>query len=83
VFGNLKQATEPADRTLSDAVQAYWSNFAKTGNPNGAGVPNWPRFGSAREYLDLGSPAPVAKSALRAPFCDVWREKLTGSLAGH
>jgi para-nitrobenzyl esterase len=68
---------------LSDDVQAYWTNFAKTGNPNGAGVPNWPAFGSAREYLDLGSPAPVAKSSLRAAFCDVWREKLAASLAGQ
>jgi para-nitrobenzyl esterase len=80
VFGNLKQATEPADRKLSDEVQVYWSNFAKTGNPNGAGAPSWPKFASGREYMDLGSPAPVAKAALRAPFCDVWREKLLGSL---
>jgi para-nitrobenzyl esterase len=81
VFGNLKQATEDADRKLSDEVQIYWTNFAKTGNPNGAGVPAWPKFASGREYMDLGSPAPVAKTALRAPFCDLWREKLVSSLA--
>src|SRR5258708_13787417 len=80
VFGNLKQPTKPTDRKLSNEVQVYWSNFAKTGNPNGAGVPVWPKFGPGREYMDLGSPTPVAKAALRAPFCDVWREKLLGSL---
>jgi para-nitrobenzyl esterase len=44
VFGNLwnkgTQAGqfEEADRKLSDAVQAYWTNFAKTGDPNGPGA---------------------------------------------
>jgi para-nitrobenzyl esterase len=83
VFGNLKQATEEADRKLSDEVRTYWTNFAKAGNPNGAGVPAWPKFGSEREYMDLGSPAPVAKGALHEAFCDVWREKLTNSLGGR
>ena len=23
---------------------SYWTNFAKNGNPNGAGVPEWPRY---------------------------------------
>ena len=82
VFGNLKQATEDADRKLSDQVQEYWTNFAKTGNPNGANVPAWPKHDPAkREYIELSANGPIAKSALRVPFCDVWREKLAGSLA--
>jgi para-nitrobenzyl esterase len=32
-----------ADRKLSDTISSYWTNFAKTGNPNGAGLPNWPQ----------------------------------------
>jgi para-nitrobenzyl esterase len=81
VFGNLKQATEPRDRKLSDEVQLYWTNFAKTGDPNGTGLPVWPKFASVREYMDLGSPTPAAKAALRAQFCEVWREKLVSSLS--
>ena len=37
-------ATEDEDRALLDAMQTYWVNFAKTGNPNGDGVLQWPTF---------------------------------------
>jgi para-nitrobenzyl esterase len=50
VFGNLTQPGmqfTAQDRALSEALGTYWTNFAKTGSPNGAGVPSWPAF-SAR-----------------------------------
>jgi para-nitrobenzyl esterase len=41
---------QPEDLRLSDQMATYWSNFAKTGNPNGAGLPVWPKFTEAGNY---------------------------------
>jgi len=35
---------EATDWALSDLMGTYWTNFAKTGNPNGSGLPAWPRY---------------------------------------
>jgi para-nitrobenzyl esterase len=82
VFGNLRQATEAADRKISDQMQTYWTNFAKTGNPNGAGLPNWPAYDGAKQaYLDFTPAGPEAKTALRAKQCAVFQERLSGTMA--
>ena len=43
VFGMVDgNGYEAIDRAMSAVIQTYWTDFAKTGNPNGAGVPAWP-----------------------------------------
>jgi para-nitrobenzyl esterase len=66
VFGTQASIDRPwsdRDRELSEQMQGYWTNFAKTGDPNGPGLPQWPRYdspsGKAMELGDDTRPAPV------------------------
>ena len=38
----------PAESAVAEIIQQYWVNFAKTGNPNGKGLPFWPTFDDAK-----------------------------------
>ena len=63
VFDHLDQ--EPwrwtkADRTVAEEMSSYWVNFAKSGNPNGPGLPPWPAFTNAdSKVLYLANPVSI------------------------
>ncbi len=49
VFGNLGarwgiDTITVQDARVAETMNTYWANFAKTGNPNGAGLPFWPGY---------------------------------------
>ena len=41
------------DFELARAMTGYWTNFAKTGDPNGAGLPNWTAFNEKKQDVML------------------------------
>jgi len=63
--------TNSDDRELTKVIQQYWLNFAKTGNPNHKGLPQWQPFDKNNQrVLALGdhvSMIPAPDSAL----CDI------------
>ena len=78
--GPAARATD-ADARVSDLIQQYWTNFAKTGDPNGPGLPPWARFGRNAEYVEIGSSTATARQALRRPFCDLFLEHVERTIA--
>jgi para-nitrobenzyl esterase len=76
--GNIAGNFGELDHKLADLMESYWTNFAKTGNPNGANLPNWPEFDGTQSYLEFTKEgAAVANSGgLRKPQCDLYREIL-------
>jgi para-nitrobenzyl esterase len=72
VFGTLdvRQGStwRPEDRKLSEQMMGYWSNFARTGDPNGAGLPTWPRFDSDKAVLQLNDPITSTPDLQRSQY---------------
>ncbi len=79
VFGAFRKPSwnwlpfEPIDYALGESIMSYWTNFAKTGNPNGPQLPNWPAFDAgsqaSMEFTRQGQAR--ARTGSRPAFCDL------------
>ena len=62
VFGNVPATADQQTHDVSEAMVKYWTQFAKTGDPNQPGLPAWPAFQTGNEaYLEIGQPIAAGK----------------------
>lgn len=75
VFG-VDDLEDAEARHASEAMQQYWTNFAKTGDPNGPGLPPWPKYDTAKKTsLDFTNNGPVQRFAIRDQACSPYHDK--------
>jgi len=64
----------PDDYAVSDVIASYWTNFAKTGDPNGPGLPPWPAYDGDHGYqvmhLQINSVSAPDKRRARYEYLD-------------
>ena len=77
-WGAPAEAT-PEEKELARIMNTYWTNFAKTGNPNGNGLPNWPLYDTQKEeILDIDLDGkPVSKADPRKARFNVIEKAFT------
>jgi len=72
------------DQEISEAIATYWTNFAKTGDPSGTGVPLWPAFSDANPVVMYFNktphtgPVPSAESLKSLDAYFAWRRTPEG-----
>ncbi len=74
VFDTVKAkygaALTPEDEAIARATNEYWANFAKTGTPNGPGLPKWPQYNAnSDQLLMIQTGGPVGEP-------DPWKTRL-------
>lgn len=77
LFDYLRQALpfSASQGELSDQMIRYWVNFARTGDPNGRGVPKWPRYSTVQDnQISFKAGATALKTSFGADHkCDFWQ----------
>jgi para-nitrobenzyl esterase len=75
--GNIGGKFGETDHKIAEIVESYWTNFARTGDPNSGTLPKWPEFGDAQSFVSITQDGRIeAKEKLRGPQCDLYRDNI-------
>ena len=83
VFGShspLAGLTE-GDEILTEAMGQYWTNFARTGDPNGDGMPVWPAYDPEKDEWMTFNPSIEVQAGVRAEKLDIMERALVTRVA--
>jgi para-nitrobenzyl esterase len=72
----FKRPLQPADYALGELMSSYWTNFAKTGDPNGKGLPAWPAFDDTKAMVMMFDEKSSTKTFPRKEAMDMLFEIL-------
>lgn len=73
VFGNLTAAYTPQEKTLSQLMATFWTQFSAFSTPGKAGNVVWPKYDTTNDmHLEL-SAAPKSVAGLKKTRCDFWK----------
>jgi para-nitrobenzyl esterase len=62
-----------AQEQLSGTMVGYWTQFARSGDPNSSGAPAWPPYGSSDQFQSLHPPMPATSTGFAADHkCAFW-----------
>ena len=82
--GNIAGKFGEVDFKLADLIERYWTNFAKSGDPNSEGLAKWPEFDGSQAYLQFKQDGSVGiATGLRKAQCDLYRDVLKARLTAH
>lgn len=69
---------KPEDKAVQDAMLKYWVNFAETGNPNNAGLANWPQYRSSTDcFMEISASPKGNQTGIRTSESNLW-DNVTG-----
>jgi para-nitrobenzyl esterase len=91
VFGTFQARTfswlpfDATDHKLSQIIQTYWTNFAKTGDPNGSGLPRWAPWSTDSEnYISFSQEGDAVPEEHFSPiYCHLSPDRLKAQLGNY